>query len=128
MTAASSKPLFNQLGGEAAIQNMIGEFYERVLADPKLNPIFVNVPMDRLKKMQLEFFSAALGGPIAYSGQALSYAHFGRGITKEHFGLFIDHLLDTLKSRNLDQDSMYRIIDRLNTYADEITGGAADAE
>lgn len=37
--------------------------------------------MARLKGKQVEFFAAALGGPVAYSGAPMRQVHQGRGIT-----------------------------------------------
>ncbi len=53
------------------ISEVIDEFYDRVLADPDLKPFFRNTSMDKLRRMQREFFSAALDGPITYSGKLL---------------------------------------------------------
>lgn len=130
MTSAGTAKvtLFDRIGGQDGIRNLVDDFYERVLADPKLAPFFENTPMERLRNMQYEFFAAALDGPSEYKGKQLSYVHFGRGIGREHFGRFIDRLFDTLKSYELDQDTLHAIIGRLNLYADEITGSTADAE
>lgn len=126
--ATSKQTLFDRIGGEEGIRKLVDEFYERVLSDPKLSPFFEHTPMERLRTMQYEFFAAALDGPSAYKGKQLSYVHFGRGIGKEHFGLFIDRLFDTLQGYKLDADTMHAIIGRLNLFADEITGSTADAE
>ena len=61
------------------------DFYNRVLSDPELAPFFEASDIDKLRRMQREFFSVALGGPIRYDGQSLSYAHHGRGIRRTHF-------------------------------------------
>lgn len=118
----SHQTLYERVGGEKVIQGMIHEFYDRVLGDPELKPFFKNTSMDNLRKMQREFFSAALDGPISYTGKPLSYAHHGRGITKHHLALYVGHLLDTLKDQEIAEQDVQEIIARINTYADEITG------
>ena len=35
--------LFEKVGGEQTINDLIHEFYDRVLADPELKPFFENV-------------------------------------------------------------------------------------
>jgi len=124
----STSTLFLRIGGEPAIRNLVDAFYERVLSNPKLQPFFLDTPMDRLRNMQYEFFTAALDGPPAANPRPLSYVHFGRGITREHFGLFIDCLFDTLKDLRLDDATAREIISRLNVYADEITGSSNGSE
>jgi hemoglobin len=78
--------------------------------------------MIKLRRMQREFFSAALDGPIKYSGRPLGHVHHGRGITKHHFSLYVGHLIDTLQSFAFKERDVQDIISRISTYADEITG------
>jgi len=118
----SQQTLYERVGGEKAIQDMVHEFYDRVLADPELKPFFKTTSMDKLRRMQREFFCAALEGPVTYTGKPLGDVHHGRGITIHHFALFVGHLLDTLKSRGIDELDVQDIIARINTYADEIVG------
>jgi len=118
----SQPSLYERVGGEKAIHDMVHDFYDRVLADPELKPFFKTTSIDKLRKMQREFFCAALDGPIDYTGKPLSYAHHGRGITKHHLALYVGHLLGTLKDQGIDEQDIQAIIARINTYADEITG------
>ena len=50
-----SDNLFERLGGVSAIAQLVEEMYRRVLADPELSPFFVNVSMDRVRRMQFQF-------------------------------------------------------------------------
>ena len=119
--------LFERVGGEKTIRELIHEFYDRVVADPELKPFFKNTSMDKLRRMQHEFFSAALDGPITYTGRPLSYVHHGRGITKHHFALYVSHLIDTLRDHGINDEDVNDLIGRINTYANEITGDVGSA-
>mgnify|MGYP000579376196 CR=1 FL=1 len=118
----NQQTLFERVGGEQAIAELIDQFYDRVVADPELKPFFRNVSMVKLRRMQRDFFSAALDGPINYTGRPLGYVHHGRGITKHHFSLYVGHLINTLQNFALKEQDVQDIISRINTYADEITG------
>jgi len=121
--AQSSRPsLYERIGGEPAVSELMDAFYDRVVADPELRPFFENVSMDKLRRMQREFFSAALGGPATYTGRPISEVHAGRGIELRHLRRFMDHLLATLRERGLGEDDAYQVVSRIHTYADEITG------
>lgn len=121
----NKQTLFERVGGEQAIGELINEFYDRVIADPELKPFFKKASMDKLLRMQRQFFSAALDGPITYTGKPLSHVHHGRGITKHHFALYVAHLLDTLRDLKISDQDVQKIIGRINTYADEITDEAS---
>jgi hemoglobin len=117
-----SQTLYESIGGAATISQVVDDFYTRVLADPELNPFFKDTSMEKQGRMQREFLSAALDGPITYTGKPLSHVHHGKGITKHHFALFVNHLLDTLRGFGLNEDDINDIITRISTYAVEITG------
>jgi hemoglobin len=72
--------------------------------------------------MQREFLGAALDGPVRYSGRSLAVVHAGLGIRVRHFARFVQHLLETLRGLDLDEDDVVEIIARVDTYVDQITG------
>src|SRR5512143_3409563 len=88
--------LYDRIGGAEAVSAMVGSFYEKVIADPDLKPYFDHVAMDKLRRMQTEFFSAALDGPVTYTGRPVIHAHQGQHITRKHFQAFVEHLFETL--------------------------------
>jgi truncated hemoglobin YjbI len=65
--------LYEIIGGEAALPPVVDDFYDRVLADPELRGFFAGTNMNRLKARQVEFFAAALGGPLPYTGPSLRH-------------------------------------------------------
>lgn len=114
--------LYERLGGEDMITNLIPAFYVRVLADPQLAPFFRHAAIDKLHAMQREFFVMATGGPASYTGRPLAHAHHGRGISKHHFALFTTHLVDTLLDMGVTQAEADEVITRVNMYSNEVTG------
>jgi hemoglobin len=61
--------IYEQLGGTAALESVVADFYVRVLADDQLAGFFRQTNMARLQAKQVEFFAAALGGPEGTIGQ-----------------------------------------------------------
>ena len=120
--AGSEASLFDRIGGVAGVTRLISTFYGSVLADPRLAPYFDGVPIHKLRHMQFEFFSAALGGPAPYTGRTVVQAHQGRRIARAHFQAFVEHLFETLQDYALSEDERYAIIARINTYADDVIG------
>ena len=120
--------LYDRIGGEDAVAGLIVDFYNRVLSAPELAPFFENTDKDKLVHMQREFFSAALGGPVGFGGNPLSHAHHGRGITRKHFALFVDHLFESLRGFQLSEREVSETISRINTYVDEVVAGEAGVD
>ena len=121
-----SSSLYEMIGGHDAIASLVVRFYERVLEDPVLAPLFMHVPVDRLQRMQIEFFSAALDGPTPYKGRVIAHAHQRLPITRAHFQCFVEHLFETLEGFPLSEQDRYDIIGRINLYAEDVIGAGSD--
>ena len=115
--------LYDRIGGAATVSSLVDAFYDRVLNDPELAPFFAKTNVRKLRTMQREFFSVALGGPVTYFGQPLAYAHRGRGIERKHFQRFTDHLLATLETYGLTERDTHDVIERISTHGSDILGG-----
>lgn len=123
--------LYERIGGEAGIERLVTVFYDRVLAEPELAPFFEHASMDRLKMMQKEFFSEALGGPLFYSGHSLRQVHAGKGISRENLRTFVGCLLKVLKEEidqfGLTRQDVDRIYSRIAIEADRITDDVTES-
>lgn len=117
--------LFEAVGGAEGVSKLVDSFYERVFSDPELAPYFGSVSAERLKRMQLEFFSAALDGPTQYLGRPVAHAHQHLKIDRPSFQRFVGHLFETLQGLSLDDDQRYDVIARVNLYVDDVLGVGA---
>ena len=95
-----SESIYDRLGGEKAISVAVDIFYEKVLADTRINHFFQNVNMQRQASMQKEFLTFAFGGPQEYTGSTLRNVHtqlVEKGLNEGHFDAVMEHLGTTLK-------------------------------
>jgi len=95
-----SESIYDRLGGEEAIGVAVDMFYEKVLADTRINHFFQNVDMQRQASMQKAFLTFAFGGPQEYTGSTLRSAHtklVEKGLNESHFDAVMEHLRATLK-------------------------------
>ena len=117
--------LYARIGGSAGITELVTAFYYRVLADAELAPFFKNADTTKLRRMQVELFSAALGGPLKYTGRPMAQAHRHLKIGLQDYQRFIRHLFDTLNAAGFDlsDQERYEVIGRLNTLTDEVMSG-----
>jgi hemoglobin len=116
--------LYERLGGELGTEKLVVRFYARVLADSRLAQFFQSTSMEKLIRMQHDFFAAALGGPQTDSVMDLTRVHAGRGITPQHFNWFIQHLLTTLEEINVSPSDVQEVVNRISLYKNDITGEA----
>ena len=119
---SESEGIYERIGGEEGVSRLVNAFYAKIVADPELTPFFENTSIEKLKGIQREFITQALGGPLKYSGRPLSEVHHGRGIRMKHFQKWVDHFLDTLKGLNLESAEIDEMIARVVVDADAIVG------
>ncbi|PRX99931.1 group I truncated hemoglobin [Allonocardiopsis opalescens] len=112
--------IYDAIGGHEAIEAVVDDFYGRVLADERLAPFFTGISMPKLKGRQVEFFAAALGGPVEYTGQSMRDAHLGRGIEQAHFDLVVEHLTASLLAAGVPETTTKEIITALAPLSDDI--------
>ncbi len=94
-----------------AIRAAVELFYQRVLNDRELSPLFAGVQMPKLKTHQRLFLLHILGGPDRYSTQDIKDAHAPLAVTDRLFDLAIGHLIASLSSVGVAQD----VVDRAGT-------------
>ncbi|OBI91180.1 group I truncated hemoglobin [Mycobacterium asiaticum] len=112
--------IYDRIGGYEAIETVVDDFYDRVLADEELVGFFTGTNMNRLKGRQVEFFAAALGGPDPYTGAPMKQVHQGRGITMHHFGLVAGHLGDALAAAEVPAGTIAEIVGVVAPLASDI--------
>lgn len=116
----TASSIYEQVGGQEALRAVVEELYARVLADEALRPFFAGTNMTRMKRRQVEFFSAALGGPHPYIGASMKRVHRGRGITEHHFDLVAKHLTDAMTAAGIRAKLLAQIIAVVSPLADDI--------
>lgn len=95
--------LFDRLGGEAAIEAAVDEFYKRLVADDQLAPFFEGIEMASLKKHQRNFMKLAFtevpeGVDVEKLMFKKHYMLFKKGLNETHFDLVAGHFVGTLES------------------------------
>ncbi len=126
--------IYSDIGGRAAVDAAVSDFYARVLADPSLSPYFAGVDIDRLKRHQRAFMGMALGGPVAYSGRDMATAHAGLEVTSEAFDTVVQHLAATLTSLGVPDATIGEIAGALLPLkadivtADDVTADIVNAD
>ena len=91
--------LYDQIGGEAAVDAAVDLFYRKVLSDHRINRFFAKTDMEGQVAKQKEFFTMAFGGPNNYTGGDMRTGHarlVKMGLDSSHFDAVMEHLGATL--------------------------------
>lgn len=132
--ATEKLSLFERLGGEVGVSNIVADFTVRVLDDPRVNwerqgvtrggfsihraksetwtPTAQNVEL--LKKHLAAFVDLATGGPAHYTGGQIEVVHANMHISNPEFDAAIGDFkasLDKLKVPNMEQKEVLAIIE-----------------
>jgi hemoglobin len=103
----TSTSLYEQLGGEAAVNAAVDIFYRKVLADYRINRFFDNTDIEKQAAKQKAFLTMAFGGPNNYNGADMRQAHAHLvkklGLDDSHFDAVMEHLGATLQELNVPQ-------------------------
>ena len=117
--------LFEQLGGEAAVNAAVDIFYRKVLSDYLINRFFDNVDMEQQAAKQKAFLTMAFGGPNNYSGQDLRTGHarlVKMGLDDSHFDAVMENLVATLVELNVPQELIAQVDALAQTTRNDVLG------
>jgi hemoglobin len=109
LAVTKKKPLWERLGGEAAVKLVVHDFVVAAAADPKVNFFrdgkykLDDAGVAKLEKLLVELISAVSGGPLKYSGRDMKTSHAGMKITEAEFNAIAGHLVATLKKYKVAQ-------------------------
>ena len=91
-----------------AIREAVDLFYQRVLVDPALAPLFGGIDIAHLHAHQRLFLLHILGGPDRYSTRDIKEAHQHLALTDPLFDLMFGHLIASLGDVGVAQDVVER--------------------
>ncbi|MGB8517550.1 MAG: group 1 truncated hemoglobin [Gallionella sp.] len=102
--AVAPKSIYEQLGGEAAVNAAVDIFYRKVLQDDRIKHFFANTDMTKQAAKQKAFLTMAFGGPNKYTGEDMRKGHahlVAQGLNDTHFDAVMEHLGGTLTELNV---------------------------
>ncbi|MBD1821021.1 group 1 truncated hemoglobin [Cyanobacteria bacterium FACHB-DQ100] len=99
--------LYEKLGGATAVDLAVEKFYEKVLADERVQHFFAHTDMQQQKHHQKEFMTYAFGGAQHWNGRPMRDAHkqlvAEMGLTDSHFNAIAENLVATLVELEVPQ-------------------------
>ena len=126
MTSDFEQTDYEKIGGGRAVSAVVGDFYDRVLADPALAPFFEDADMGPLRRHQTLLVSQVLGGPALYEGRELAEAHNGLDIGRGDFQAVVMHLVEALAYAGVPEDIVGRVVSALAAHEKDVVTAAAN--
>jgi hemoglobin len=105
--------IYDEIGGEAAIDAALDKFFPKLLGDARLAPFYENVDMTRLRGHARAFLTLAFGGPNNYKGRDLRSAHHNarkHGLNEALFEVFMGHFRGTLEELSVPPAKIAEIV------------------
>ncbi|HEY7168117.1 MAG TPA: group 1 truncated hemoglobin [Candidatus Binatia bacterium] len=90
--------LFEKIGGEEKVRQIIETFVDRVFEDRMIGFFFRNANRARIKQMEYQLIAKFLGADVQYHGKPLQLAHGKHPIMGGHFARRRQILKETLES------------------------------
>lgn len=120
--------LYEQLGGEAAMDAAVDKFYEKVLADDRIKGFFEGIDMDKQRRKQKNFLTFAFGGPNNYSDRGMAAAHkklvAEQGLNDSHFDAVVENLGATLQDLGVAEELIKEAAGIAESVRDAVLGRA----
>jgi len=120
-----SKPLYERIGGEPAVNAAVDIFYRKVLSDHRINRFFDNVDMEKQAAKQKAFLTMAFGGPNSYTGEDMRKGHahlLKMGLDDSHFDAVVENLGATLEELNVPQELIAEVAAICETTRNDVLG------
>lgn len=118
---ARANSLYQKIGGKPAIDAAVELFYKKVLVDERVKHFFDDINMNKQRRKQKEFLSAALGGPIPWTGKDMRTAHADiPGLNDTHFNAIAEHLKATLEELKVSKELIDQALAIVETTRDDV--------
>eukprot|EP00451_Oxyrrhis_marina_P012213 CAMPEP_0204315914 /NCGR_PEP_ID=MMETSP0469-20131031/5104_1 /ASSEMBLY_ACC=CAM_ASM_000384 /TAXON_ID=2969 /ORGANISM="Oxyrrhis marina" /LENGTH=1158 /DNA_ID=CAMNT_0051296633 /DNA_START=50 /DNA_END=3526 /DNA_ORIENTATION=+ len=97
--AASAKSVYERIGGEVGVTNMVETMYNQALEDSRIRSFFEKnkAKVTTIKKKMTQYIGGVFGGPVTYDANDLRPMHYGMNISDYHFDAILDIIRGVLK-------------------------------
>lgn len=120
--------LFEQIGGDAAVNAAVDLFYRHVLSDDRIAHFFDGVDMERQAQKQKAFLTMAFGGPHNYTGADMKRGHahlVKQGLNDSHFDAVAENLAKTLQELGVAQELIDQVLAIAESTREDVLGRSA---
>ena len=124
-----AQSLFEKLGGESRLREIMDTFVDRVFADRMIGFFFRNADRRRIKELEYQLAAKFLGADVDYKGRPLGHAHANHPIMGGHFARRRQIFKETLEFYQVPdaiKDALLRHTDALRAQITPEIGAGCD--
>jgi len=122
-TTKAMATIYEELGGEPAVDAAVDIFYRKVLADERIARFFDDIDMDVQAAKQKAFLTLVLGGPAHYTGLDMRKGHehlVARGLNDSHVDVVLELLGQTLAELGVPAPKIGEVAAIANSVRDDV--------
>jgi len=106
----TGRSIYDEIGGEAAVERIVDDFYDRVLDDESIAHYFDDQDMTALRAHQVQFVSSVTGGPVEYSGADMRSAHEHLDLDESDFAAVAERVEAALRANDVADEHVEGIL------------------
>jgi hemoglobin len=120
--AADTRPLFQRLGGQPAINAVVHEFVTTTKSDPRIAQYFLTTDPAKLEQAMDDHICSITGGGCAYKGKTMLAAHTNMKLSDADFAAFMDDLTKTLAKLNVPKRETDEVLAAFTGMKPDVVG------
>lgn len=117
--AHTSQTLYQQLGQQQGIEQLVDEFMLGIGDTPALAVHFADTDPQRFREKLIEQLCELSNGPCRYTGDSMADAHAGHHFSETDFNLLVDTLVNAMDRRDIPTGTQNRLLARLAPLRDQ---------
>jgi hemoglobin len=118
---SEANTLFDRIGGEAKLRQIIDGFIDRVFDDRMIGFFFRNADRTRLKELEYQLAAEFLGAKVKYSGRPLAKVHANHPIMGGQFARRRQIFKETLEFFQVPEEIKNALLDHTDSLRPLIT-------
>lgn len=115
-----SDALARAMGGQEGIKVIVGRLVDLSMADPRIEAIFQNQDMVRLRRTLSEQICFIANAGCRYSGRDMKAVHKGLGITRADMNALVENLQQAMREQGVPFAAQNRLLAKLAPMDREI--------
>jgi len=107
------KSLYEKIGGQAVIENLVDEFIKNIANDKQVFHYFKKSDVTHFRNGFISHFCDVIDGPCEYKGDSMVDIHTGMNINEADFNRIVELLIDAMEKVGINYQLQNEVLSRL---------------